>query len=255
MRPAPRLFIDGPLGAGPLALSSEHGRYLGQVLRLKEGGEVRLFNSRDGEWIYTLGAMGKRGAEAIPQSQRRAPEPVQKRPILFFAPIKRSPTELLIQKATELGVAMLQPVITARTNRDSLRIDRLETIATEAAEQSERLTVPPVKEPITLTAMLQDPPPFVFCDEAGDSESEPWGGEEGRAPPARLAFRETSETPQGVLIGPEGGFTPDERGALRACAAALPVSLGPRILRAETAAIVALTLWQASYGDLTSISS
>ncbi|MEO1656820.1 MAG: 16S rRNA (uracil(1498)-N(3))-methyltransferase [Pseudomonadota bacterium] len=255
MRPAPRLYIDGSLGAGPLALSPEHSRYLGQVLRLKEDGEVRLFNGRDGEWLYVLASVGRRGAEAVPQRQMRQGEPAADAPTLFFAPIKRTQTEILVQKATELGVAVLQPVITARTNRDSLRVDRLQSIAVEAAEQSERLTVPKIREPMSLTEMLEDPPSFVFCDEAGDQEAEPWGGQEGRAPPARPVFQQTDKKPEALLIGPEGGFTPEERAALRSCDAALPVSLGPRILRAETAAIVALTLWQASFGDLSSISS
>ncbi|MEO1040847.1 MAG: 16S rRNA (uracil(1498)-N(3))-methyltransferase [Pseudomonadota bacterium] len=255
MRPAPRLYVNDHLGAGTLALSSEQSRYLGQVLRLKEGDDVRVFNARDGEWIYALSAISRRGAEATPRSQRRVGEASSETPILFFAPIKRSPTEILVQKATELGVTRLQPVITARTNRDQLRLDRLESIAVEAAEQSERLTIPSICSPISLADMLMDPPRFVFCDEAGDAENEPWGGEEGRAPLAGSAFHHQVEAPKGVLVGPEGGFTPEERSSLRACEAALSVSLGPRILRAETAAIVALTLWQNLYGDLSSISS
>jgi len=255
VRPAPRLYIDAPLGEGAQLLSPEHARYLGQVLRLKEGAEVHLFNARDGEWIYTITAMNKRGGEAEAQTQRRPPEPAAEAPILFFAPVKRTQTEFLVQKATELGVAQLQPVITARTIRESLRIDRFESIAIEAAEQSERLSIPSISEPIGLNGVINGRWPFVFCDEAGNQTSEPRGGADGRAPLAPGTFQQSKQNPQGLLIGPEGGFTPEERDALRACQHALPVSLGPRILRAETAAIVALTLWQASYGDLSSISS
>ncbi|MEM7739536.1 MAG: 16S rRNA (uracil(1498)-N(3))-methyltransferase [Pseudomonadota bacterium] len=255
MRPAPRLYINEHLGANSIALSQEQSRYLGQVLRLKEGDAVRVFNARDGEWLYQLTAIGKHGAEASAGHQRRRQETVPDTPILYFAPIKRTPMEVLVQKATELGVSALQPVITARTNRGHLRIDRLQSIAVEAAEQSERLSVPTIHPPITLQDLVNDSPRFVFCDEAGDVPNEPWGGEQGRAPLAGPVFQDHTRIPRGVLIGPEGGFTPDERSGLRVCRAALPVSLGPRILRAETAAIVALTLWQVFYGDLSSISS
>ena len=255
MRPAPRLYVDDALGDGPVLLSQEHSRYLGQVLRLEAGGEVRLFNGRDGEWTYVLTSTGKRGGEASPKQQRREAPVARNAPHLFFAPIKRTQTELLVQKATELGVVSLQPVITARTNRDQIRLDRFASIATEAAEQSERLDLPSVHQPVLIAKMLEDPMPFIFCDEAGDKGGEPWGGVDGRAPMASSVFPAMQERPRAILIGPEGGFTPEERTAIRALDHATPVSLGPRILRAETAAIVALTLWQAAFGDLNSNSS
>lgn len=249
MRPAPRLYTDASLGRGSFSFDQAQARYLGSVLRLGAGDTVRLFNGKDGEWVYEITDIAKRSGEARPIEHRR--EQVEAEgPVLLFAPLKRGPTELLIQKATELGVGTLQPVITARTNRDKLRTDRMETIAVEAAEQCERLTIPRIEEPVALDAALEAVEGFVFCDEAGDAEAEPWGGEEGRAPLAARVFGVTDKRPEAVLIGPEGGFTPEERERLRADERAMPISLGPRILRAETAAIVALTLWQLQFGDL-----
>ncbi|GGY41099.1 16S rRNA (uracil(1498)-N(3))-methyltransferase [Parvularcula lutaonensis] len=249
MRPAPRLYTEAGLGRGSFSFDQAQARYLGSVLRLGAGDTVRLFNGRDGEWVYEITEITKRSGEARPLEHRR--EQVEAEgPTLLFAPLKRGPTEILVQKATELGVGTLQPVITARTNRDKLRTDRMETIAIEAAEQCERLTIPRVEEPVALDAALSAVDGFVFCDEAGDNESEPWGGDEGRAPLAAKVFGSTDASPRAILIGPEGGFTPEERARLRADSRALPISLGPRILRAETAAIVALTLWQLRFGDL-----
>ena len=252
MRPAPRLFTRDSLGSGRFSLSAEQARYLGQVLRLGPGAEIRLFNGRDGEWLYRIASISRRGGEATPVEQRRLQAEHSGTPILLFAPLKRAPTELLIQKGTELGVAAFQPVITARTNRDQLRIDRLESIAIEAAEQCERLSVPSIAAPADVFDTIDRFPAFVFCDEAGDQPGEPWGGESGRAGPASEVFaaaKAARSVPDAVLIGPEGGFTPEERGKLRALTGACAVSLGPRILRAETAAMVALTLWQVHFGD------
>jgi 16S rRNA (uracil1498-N3)-methyltransferase len=250
LRPAPRLHVDAPLGQGGFAFDDAQARYLGSVLRLREGDEVRLFNVKSGEWTYAITAMGKRNGQAEPVEQRRLPIEEAKAPILLFAPIKRTPLEVLVQKATELGAVRLQPVVTERTNRENLRLDRLMAIATEASEQCERLSVPTLHPPAQLALALAPLQAFVFCDEAGDDEQEPWGGEEGRAGTADHIFGKVSDVPEAVLIGPEGGFTPEERAKLRADPRALPISLGPRILRAETAAIVALTLWQTRFGDL-----
>jgi 16S rRNA (uracil1498-N3)-methyltransferase len=225
-------------------------RYLGTVLRLGEGDEVRLFNGRDGEWTYRIETLAKRAGEAVPVVQRRQAEDGRDRPVLLFAILKRGPTELLVQKATELGVTRLQPVITQRTNRETHRLDRLSAIATEAAEQCERLSIPDILEPVPLAEALGGLESFVFCDEAGDRPEEPWGGDKGRAGLADAVFGSVRTPPEAILIGPEGGFTPEERASLRDDERALPISLGPRILRAETAGIVALTLWQARFGDL-----
>ncbi|MEM1379400.1 MAG: 16S rRNA (uracil(1498)-N(3))-methyltransferase [Pseudomonadota bacterium] len=250
MRPAPRMFTRQDLGEGAYALSSEQARYLGRVLRLGPGADIRLFNGRQGEWVYRLARIDGRGGEAMPVEQRRLQAEPSGKPVLLFAPLKRGPTELIAQKATEMGAVRLQPVITSRTNRDQVRIDRLHTIAVEAAEQCERLSVPDIAEPVPLDDGLRTVESYVFCDEAGDQPNEPWGGEMGRAGLADRVFGEVSASPDAVLVGPEGGFTPDERARLRADPRALPISLGPRILRAETAALVALTLWQVRFGDL-----
>ncbi|MEM9840129.1 MAG: 16S rRNA (uracil(1498)-N(3))-methyltransferase [Pseudomonadota bacterium] len=249
VRPAPRLFTSERLGKGSLALGQEHARYLGQVLRLGPGSDIRVFNGRDGEWLYRIARIDRRGGDALPVEQTRLQAEATGLPVLLFAPLKRGPTEIVIQKATELGAAVLQPVVTARTSRDNLRLDRLGTIAVEAAEQCERLTIPEIREPAPLGDALEAHKSFVFCDEAGNQPSAPWGGEEGRAGLADHVFGPVESPPSAVLIGPEGGFTPDERSALREDRRALPISLGPRILRAETAAIVALTLWQTRFGD------
>lgn len=249
MKPAPRLFVDASLGAGPLSLTSGHAQYLHAVLRHGPGDTVRLFNGYDGEWLYRIMEISKRAGSLEPVERRRTqPEPVSA-PVLLFAPVKRGPTEMLVQKATELGVHALQPVITQRVNRERLRVDRLEAIAIEAAEQCERLTVPSVAEPMPMSDALAGGGAFIFCDEAGDDDSQPWGGDDGRAGLADHVFRNVAETPERVLIGPEGGFTPEERDGLRADPRSVPISLGARILRAETAAIVALTLWQLRFGD------
>lgn len=250
MRPAPRLFTDAPLGQGTLALDPAQARYLGGVLRLAPGAEVRLFNGRDGEWVYQLTELSKAKGAAEPSHCRRPQPESEAGPQLFFAPVKRTQTELIVQKATELGVSRLMPVITARTNREKLRIDRLRLIAIEAAEQCERLSVPVIEEPAALTEGLGTCDGFVFCDEAGDEPGEPWGGTAGRAPLAARIFPASDRVPEAVLVGPEGGFTEEERQMLRADPRAVTISLGPRILRAETAAIVALTLWQVRFGDL-----
>lgn len=249
MRPAPRVHTNARLGRGSYSFDKEQARYLGSVLRLKAGDDVRLFNARDGEWVYRVSSMEKRSGEAEPVEHRREGEEPSG-PVLLFAPIKRTQTELLVQKATELGAKRLVPVITARTNRDQLRVDRLELIATEAAEQCERLTIPEIEQPRALADVLADVESFLFCDEAGDQRDEPWGGEKGRAPLGASLIPEVDQTPEAILIGPEGGFSPEERDSLRGDEHAVSISLGPRILRAETAAIVALTLWQARFGDL-----
>ena len=249
-RPAPRLHFDAALAAGTaVALSPEHVRYLLSVLRLGEGAEVLLFNGRDGEWTARLAPDGKRRAAAVVEAQRRAPA-LGPDLTLCFAPLKRGPTELVVRMGTELGVRTFRPVTTARTQSDRLNRERLGAIATEAAEQCERLDVPVIAKTAPLDDLLTETSPLMFCDEAGDDPGARWGGGAGRGRPVREALGHAEAGPWSVVIGPEGGFTPEEREALRARANSHAVSLGPRILKAETAAVAALTLWGAMVGDL-----
>ncbi|MEM8935474.1 MAG: RsmE family RNA methyltransferase [Pseudomonadota bacterium] len=175
-------------------------------------------------------------------------------PILFFAPVKRTPLETIIQKATELGVSKFSPVLTERCVVSKINSERLAAIALEAAEQCGRLSIPSVDEPMPFADLFADWPAgrrLMYCDEAGDDPNAEWGGGEGRAAPAleALSASNSNANEWGILIGPEGGFSPAERDALRARKSVLPVTLGPRILRADTATIAALALFQAVQGD------
>lgn len=236
-----RLFVTQDLGVGAgIELSAEQAHYLQGVMRLAVGDHLKVFNGRDGEWTAWLGATWKRhcvvevGEQARPQASGPDLD-------LVVALVKRSRLETIVEKAAELGARRVRLAITERTNAERTRVDRLAAIAIEAAEQTGRLDVPTVEAPQKLERMLADWPaarPLMFCDEAGD------------APPALAALGGRTAGPWGVLIGPEGGFSAGERALIRAHPAAVPVSLGPRILRADTAAISALTLWQAALGDL-----
>lgn len=238
----PRLYVETPLAGGALLdLGEEASNYLARVLRLGLGGEARVFNARDGEWLARIETVGARRVAVRLESRLRAPGAAKAPSLtLLFAPVKKDGTDLIAEKATELGAAVLRPVLTERTQTRTVRLDRLRKITLEAAEQTERLELPEVQEPMTLSHALAALPPgtaLIFCDEAG-------GGEAMLDVLARLKGR-----PAAILTGPEGGFTAFERSALQARADTFPVSLGPRILRAETAAISAMTLWQAVCGD------
>ena len=245
----PRLYCDQPLADGAIAaLTAEQAHYLRGVLRRKEGDGILLFNPRDGEFAATLTEVSKKGAAAAlgRQTRMREAEPDIH---LLFAPVKRAAIEMIVQKGTELGASAFLPVITDRTNADRLRADRLTIIATEAAEQCGRLSVPPVGPTSTLADALlhwDKARVLYYCDEAGDDPSREWGGAEGRAAPKLEVVGAVGAGPAAILIGPEGGFTPAERQWLRALPFVHPVSLGPLILRADTAAIAALTLWRAA---------
>lgn len=249
----PRLHHDGPLAAGAaVALSAEQAHYLRNVLRREAGAAVRLFNARDGEFAAVLSGLDKKCARAAIGVQRRAPQ-AEPDIRLHFAPVKRAAIELIVQKGTELGAAAFAPVLTDRTNAERVRTDRLQAIALEAAEQCGRLSVPCVEEPRSLADMLANweaGRTLIYCDEAGDDPTVEWGGLAGRADPMQGAVRATGAGPCSILVGPEGGFSPQERALLRSKPFVLPVTLGPRILRADTAAIVSLALWQAAAGDL-----
>lgn len=250
----PRLYTDQGLVAGDaVALSPEQAHYLKNVLRRETGDEIVLFNGRDGEFLARLTELKKKAAIAVLDHQTR-PQVSELDLELYLAPVKRAPLETIVQKAVELGATKLTPVLTQRTVATRMNVDRLRAIAIEAAEQCGRLGVPDLHEPKKLSAVLNDWPAgrrLMFCDEAGDDTSQEWGGPEGRAMPVLDALTPCKGQSEkwAILIGPEGGFTADERAVLRAKSFVTPVTLGPRILRADTAAIAALTLWQAVLGD------
>ena len=230
----PRLFVRSALGRGALVeLDSAQANYLGNVLRLKGGDNVQLFDGASGEWLANIAEVAKKRMTLIVESQTRPPESI---PDLWlaFAPVKRAPLEWLVEKATELGVARLVPVVTRRTVVERLRLDRLQSIAIEAAEQCGRTVLPEIAEPVALEAFLRgNQRTLYFADETG---GEPTAG----------VF---TPGPATILIGPEGGFRPEERAAIRAAPNATAISLGPRILRAETAALAAVAAWMAVAGD------
>jgi 16S rRNA (uracil1498-N3)-methyltransferase len=229
----PRLFVDAGLATGAaVTVEAAQAHYLATVLRRQPGDVVRLFNGRDGEWAAQVEQCSKRAVKLRAQWQSAQQEAG---PDLWLcaAPLKKGRIDWLAEKACELGVARLLPVITARTVVDRPNIERLRAHMVEAAEQCGRTTVPDIAEPVALGRLLAGWPTgraLIFADEAG--------GAALAAVPA----------PAAILIGPEGGFTPQERAAIRAVPQALAITLGPRILRADTAAVAAITLWQARNG-------
>ena len=248
----PRLLIDHNLKAGAvLALDEAQARHVGTVLRLDVGGVLRVFNATDGEWRARVQEKSKRGM-VVTIVEFIRPARVAPDLDLLFAPVKRHATDLIIEKATELGVRRIFPVTTQRTIAETVRVDRLSGIAREAAQQTERFDVPEIADAQSLPRALDGwdaSRRLIYADEAGDDASAPWGGETGRALPIGEALQSVPPGPVSLLIGPEGGFTPEERRMLRAFPFVVPVSLGPRILRAETAVIAALSVIQATWGD------
>ncbi len=232
-----RLYVDHPLAAGQaVPLSPDQSHYLTGVMRLAVGAGVLLFNGRDGEWRASLTVAGKRGAIATCEAQTRL---LQMPPDLWllFAPIKKARTDFIVEKAVELGVQRVLPVQTRRTNAERLRQDKMTAHAIEAAEQCGATYVPEVADLLPLDRLLRQWPEgrrLYWCDETAL----------GR--PATLT---PVSGPAAILIGPEGGFDPGEIQRLRGLPYVVPLSLGPRILRADTAAVAAITLWQAACGD------
>lgn len=234
-----RLHVPQPLSPGAaLAPTLDQSRYLTQVMRLKAGDELLVFNGKDGEWRASVAEVLKKGVILRAEEEAR-PQTFGPDLDLIVAVVKKARVETIVEKAAELGARRVRLVITQRTNADRLRLDRLDAIAEEAAEQTGRLDVPEIHDPVKLDALLSTWEPgrrLMFCDETGGA-------------PAIRALSDAPLEPWSILIGPEGGFSPEEGERLRALPFATAVSLGPRILRADTAAIAAMTLWQAAAGD------
>jgi 16S rRNA (uracil1498-N3)-methyltransferase len=235
-----RLFVTGDLGKGvTVALDEGQSHYLLHVLRSQAGTLVSLFNGRDGEWLARIAQAAKRGV-AVTCLEQTLPQAGTPDIWLAFAPVKKTPSDYLVQKASELGVSVLQPVFTRRTIVTRVNQERMRANAVEAAEQSGRLSVPEIREGVSFDKLLAAWPKerrLLFCDEGGDAKAMTQGARESRGGPTA------------ILTGPEGGFDPAERAALRALPFVVPVSLGPRILRADTAALAALAIWQSIGGD------
>ncbi len=235
-----RLFVKSKLATGAeIDLDSSQAHYLGNVLRLSEGQQLLLFNGKDGEWCATLDAIGKKRARAVVSQQTRIQEHGPDLHYLF-APLKRARLDYMAQKATEMGASVLRPVLTRRTIAERVKVDRLLANAVEAAEQCGILHVPEVAAPEPLAKVLERWDAsrlLIFADEAAPSAS----------PLEALAALQAG--PLAVLIGPEGGFDPEERASLLAKPFVRPISLGPRVMRADTAAVAALALVNATLGD------
>ena len=235
-RSLPRLFVEAAPGPGALVeLDSAQSNYLGNVLRMKEGARLLVFNGSSGEWLAEVVEAGKK---RMTLSVVEPTRPQEKVPDLWlaFAPVKKGRVDWLVEKAVELGVARLLPVITQRTIVDKLNLERLRAHVVGAAEQCGRTSLAAIEEPVKLDTFLKSRDPsrtLYFADETG--------GE-----PAATAF---AAGPSLILTGPEGGFTPDEADAIRSSPNSRAISLGPRILRAETAALAAVAAWMASAGD------
>jgi 16S rRNA (uracil1498-N3)-methyltransferase len=234
-----RLYVEQPLAPGQaVALSRDQAHYLFTVMRLGPGAQVLLFNGRDGEWRARVAVAGKHGGVLTCDAQTR---PLQAPPDLWllFAPIKKARTDFIVEKAVEMGAARVMPVQTAHTNADRIRQDRLQAHAVEAAEQCGATFVPEVGDLVALDRLLAGWPAdrrILWADEALAG--------------ARAAVQAAGRGgPWAILVGPEGGFSEKERARLRAMPQVMPIRLGPRILRADTAAVAALTLWQSVLGD------
>ena len=242
----PRLYLDQPLAAGAsIALDAAQANYLGNVLRRKTGDSVLVFNGRDGEWRGTLAGAGKRRfALAVADRTRVQTDALDLH--YLFAPLKHARLDYVAQKAVEMGASRLQPVITRHAQVARVNLERMRANAIEAAEQCGILTLPDIGAPLTFERMLAERDParlLVFCDEDAEVKD----------PIAALAAarddRRAEPRPLAVLVGPEGGFAEEERAALLALPNAVRLALGPRILRADTAAVAALALVGAVLGD------
>jgi 16S rRNA (uracil1498-N3)-methyltransferase len=232
----PRLFVRSALSEGAhIEADARQANYLGNVMRLGVGSELLVFDDQSGEWLARIAEAGKKRMTLAVERRTREPETIPD-VWLAFAPVKRAQTDWLVEKATELGAGRLLPVITQRTIAERVKLERLEAISIEAAEQCGRTRLPVIAEPLTLRQFL----------EMRDPERRLYFADEGGGHPAADAF---TAGPALILVGPEGGFTDDERSLVRAAPNAVPISLGPRILRAETAALATLAICMAVAGD------
>jgi 16S rRNA (uracil1498-N3)-methyltransferase len=235
-----RLYIPDSLQASTIGLDAPRTHYLRHVLRLEKGQHIAVFNARDGEYAARIDGFGKGWCTLQIEDRRRAPAP-EPDLWLVFAPIKRARLDFMVEKATELGVSALRPVFTQHTAMTRVNNDRLRATAIEAAEQSERLSVPEIMEPAQLPEALARWPGerrLVVCDESG-----------GGGPIADVLAKENLTQPYAILTGPEGGFSRAELDAIGKLPFVTRVGLGPRVLRADTAALAALAIFQALAHD------
>ena len=239
---AQRLFVDAPLAEGArITLSREQANYLLNVLRLAAGDSVIIFNGIDGEWRAEVADTGRKAASLDVVEALRAQEAGPDIHYLF-APLKHARLDYMVQKAVEMGATRLRPVLTRRTQAQRVNLERMRANVIEAAEQCGILTLADIEDPLSLEKALAQWPQdrlLVFCDEDAAMAD----------PVAAIRLRAAPGAPIGVLIGPEGGFDPAERALLMRMEQTLAISLGPRILRADTAAVAALALVQAAVGD------
>lgn len=236
-----RLFISSPLSAGMQpALTADHTHYLLHVLRMKQGHEILLFNGVDGEWCAECLETGRKNI-TLHVTRQEQMQPAAPNLVYCFAPLKQARLDYLVQKAVEMGAGVLQPVLTRHTQATRLNLERMHANTIEAAEQCGILAIPECRQPVSLDALLAIWKParrLIFCDEAAEGSNNPLP-----------LLRQLAPGPSGLLIGPEGGFADEERKALHALDFVTAIPLGPRILRADTAAIAALTIINATLGD------
>jgi 16S rRNA (uracil1498-N3)-methyltransferase len=235
-----RLYVEHDLaGDRPVATDGDQFNYLANVLRMEEGAELLVFNGRDGEWLARLTFPSKKKIALIPQEITR-PQPAPSDLHYLFAPLKVGRLDYLIQKAVEMGAGVIQPVMTQHVQGKITSIDRLRANAVEAAEQCGILAIPEVRESMRLTALLETWPRdrrIVYCDEGANTNN------------PMAALQAIQEKKHALLIGPEGGFSEEEQTLLRSLDFVTAIPLGPRILRADTAAVAAFALIQATIGD------
>lgn len=236
-----RLHVEADLASGrSVELEREQSHYLVNVLRMREGAELLVFNGRDGEWLAHIDGTASKKAVRLALAEQTRPQPEPSTLLFAFAPIKAGRLDYLVQKAVEMGAGALQPVFTQHTQLSKVGTARLQANVVEAAEQCGILSIPPVRDAIGFASLIsewEDDRRLIFCDEAAETNN-----------PLPVLDAVTA-TKLGLLVGPEGGFSEDERTRLHSLPFVTPIPLGPRILRADTAAVAALAVIQATIGD------